>query len=134
MGVEFSKYDVADYIRDQDDAAAYLDLMAHDNDPKSFLEALGDTARAYSMHKIATEAGVSRESLYRSLSREGNPRFSTIVKVLDAMGLAFCVVTKEHLRQEAEEREARWQAEHPHAFDDEPTEDEEEAESQIGRL
>ena len=108
--------------------------MAHDNDPKSFLEALGDTARAYSMHKIATEGWrVSREPVPLAEPR-GNPRFSTIVKVLDAMGLAFCVVTKEQLRQEAEEREARWQAEHPHAFDDDPTEDEEEAESQIGRL
>lgn len=120
METESSKFDVADYIHNQDEAAMYLGSIAEDNDPTFFLEALGDTARAYSMHKIATEAGVSRESLYRSLSREGNPRFSTIVKVLDAMGLAFCVVTKEQLRQEAEEREARWQAEHPHAFGDEP--------------
>lgn len=120
MGIDFSKYDTADYIRDQDDAAVYLDLTAHDNDPESFLEAIGDVARAYSMHAIATEAGVSRESLYRSLSREGNPRFSTIVKVLDAMGLAFRVTTKKQLQQEAEEEEARWQAEHPNAFGDEP--------------
>ena len=57
------------------------------------------------MHRIATDAGVSRESLYRSLSKDGNPRFSTIVKVLDAMGLAFRVVTKEQVAHEAAGRE-----------------------------
>lgn len=120
MATESSKFDAADYIHNQEEAAMYLGSVAEDNDPAFFLEAIGDVARAYSMHAIATEAGVSRESLYRSLSREGNPRFSTIVKVLDAMGLAFRVTTKKQLRQEAEEEEARWQAEHPNAFGDEP--------------
>ena len=105
MATEFSKFDVADYIFDREDAATYLGLVAEDNDPAFFLEALGDAARAYSMHRIATDAGVSRESLYRSLSKDGNPRFSTIVKVLDSMGLSFRVVTKEQIAHEAAGRE-----------------------------
>ena len=49
--------------------------------------ALGDIARAKGMTDIAREAGLGRESLYKALSREGNPEFSTVLKVVRALGL-----------------------------------------------
>jgi probable addiction module antidote protein len=53
--------------------------------------AIGDVARAKGMAAIAREAGVSRESLYKALSSEGNPELGTILKVLKAMQLRLCV-------------------------------------------
>ena len=48
---------------------------------------LGDIARAKGMSQIAREAGLGRESLYKALSPTGNPEFSTILKVVGALGL-----------------------------------------------
>lgn len=56
-----------------------------------FQTALGKVAKARGMSSIAKEANVSRESLYRSLSAEGNPSFQTISKVLASMGLRLTI-------------------------------------------
>ena len=55
-------------------------------DAKLVATALGDVARVKGMSALAKQAGVSRESLYRALSEEGNPQLSTVLKVLDALG------------------------------------------------
>jgi len=49
--------------------------------------ALGDIARAKGMTQVAKETGLSRESLYRALSADGNPSFATVLKVTKALGL-----------------------------------------------
>lgn len=94
MEVTFTSWNPVDYINDAEDAAATLSAAAEYHDPEFFLSALGDVARAYSMGKIADAAGVSRESLYRSLSATGNPRFATVMKALTAMGLELQVVER----------------------------------------
>jgi probable addiction module antidote protein len=60
-------------------------------DPAFVADALGVVARARGMSEVAREAGVSRESLYRALSAEGNPEFGTVMKVAQALGLRFSV-------------------------------------------
>jgi probable addiction module antidote protein len=62
-----------------------------DGDPALVSAALGDIARARGMTQIAKAAGVSRESLYRALSADGNPEFATIMKVMKAMGLQLSI-------------------------------------------
>ena len=57
-------------------------------------EAVGAVARAAGMASVARKTGLSRESLYRSLSAQGNPELATLVKVLDALGLAFDIQPK----------------------------------------
>lgn len=84
--VNVSTWDASDYINDEQDAIDYLDAVAETGDPALMQAALGDIARARGMGRIAAEAGVGRESLYKSLSREGNPSFRTIVKVVRALG------------------------------------------------
>jgi probable addiction module antidote protein len=73
--------------------AAYLDLWLDEfsDDVSGIARAVGDIARAKGMTQVAKEAGLSRESLYRALSQEGNPSFSTILKVLAAVGLKLSV-------------------------------------------
>ncbi len=68
--------------------AAYLEAVLEEGDPALIAAALGDIARAKGgIAKIARETGLGRESLYKALSPEGNPEFSTILKVMRALGL-----------------------------------------------
>ena len=82
-------YDVAEYLRTPAEMAAYLDAWLEDapDDPAGIARALGDIARAKGMSQVAKDAGLSRESLYRALSAEGNPSFATILKVTKALGV-----------------------------------------------
>ena len=82
-------YDVAAQLRTPEEMAAYLDawLAEAPDDPKGIARALGDIARAKGMTKVARDAGLSRESLYKALSENGNPSFATILKVARALGL-----------------------------------------------
>lgn len=82
-------YDVAEHLRTPEEMAAYLDawLSEAPDDAAGIARALGDIARAKGMSQIAKEAGLSRESLYRALSSEGNPSFATILKVTKALGV-----------------------------------------------
>ncbi|MDZ4688942.1 MAG: putative addiction module antidote protein [Planctomycetaceae bacterium] len=84
-------YDVAEYLSTPADMAAYLDAWLEDapDDPAGIARALGDIARAKGMSQVAKDAGLSRESLYRALSADGNPSFATILKVAKALGVRF---------------------------------------------
>jgi len=74
-------------------AANYLNTALNDS-PQMFLEAVRDVAQARQMTRVARNAGVTRESLYKATSPAGNPTFETFVAVLGAMGLTFEVVAK----------------------------------------
>lgn len=84
-----TKYDVAEHLRTPKEMAAYLEacLRDADGDAAFIAKALGDIARAKGMSQVARDAGLSRESLYKSLSGERNPDFDTILKVMNALGL-----------------------------------------------
>lgn len=87
MAVNVSNWDVSEYLETEEDIAAYLNAVVEEGDPALLQAALGDVAKARGMSSIAKEAGVSRESLYKSLSANGNPSFQTISKVSRALGL-----------------------------------------------
>lgn len=84
--VNISKFDASEYIEDEQDAIAYLNAAAETGDPAMLQAAIGDVAKARGMGQIAKEAGVGRESLYKSLDKDGNPSFRTISKVINALG------------------------------------------------
>jgi probable addiction module antidote protein len=90
---KLAPYDVADHLRSPEEMAAYLDVWLDEfsDDVSGIARAVGDIARAKGMTQVATDAGLSRESLYRALSQEGNPSLSTILKVLAAVGLKLSV-------------------------------------------
>jgi len=75
-------------------AAKYLSAAIADS-REAFLVALRDVAEANKMARVAEEANVNRESLYRTLSKEGNPTLTTLSAVLDAMGLQIAVAQKQ---------------------------------------
>jgi probable addiction module antidote protein len=72
-------------------AAEYLNAAAEENDRRVYLAALRTVAEAKGMAKVAKAAGVPRESLYRALSSDGNPRLSTLRAILKAAGLRLAV-------------------------------------------
>lgn len=82
-------YDVADQLRSPEEMAAYLDAWFEEapEDAAGIARALGDIARARGMTQVARDAGLSRESLYKALSENGNPSFATILKVARAVGV-----------------------------------------------
>ncbi len=82
-------YDVAEQLRTPEEMAAYLDAWLEEapDDTSGIARALGDIARAKGMSQVAKEAGLSRESLYRALSADGNPSFATVLKVARALGV-----------------------------------------------
>ena len=84
--VNISNFYASEYIENEEDAIAYLNAAAETGDPALLQAVIGDIAKARGMGQIAKEAGVGRESLYKSLNKEGNPSFRTIVKVVDALG------------------------------------------------
>jgi probable addiction module antidote protein len=82
-------YDVAEQLRTPDEMAAYLDawLAEAPDDAAGIARALGDIARAKGMSQVARDTGLSRESLYKALSKNGNPSLATVLKVAKALGL-----------------------------------------------
>jgi probable addiction module antidote protein len=82
-----TKWDPATYLEDDESMVAYLEAALEDGDPAVVTAALGDIARAKGMTSVAEAAGLGRESLYKSLSREGNPELSTVLRVVKALGL-----------------------------------------------
>ncbi|PLW77124.1 addiction module antidote protein [Cohaesibacter celericrescens] len=86
MVIETTPYDVCDYLNSDEEIKAYLDEALASNDSKLIAHVLGNVARKIGMKKIAETTGLSRESLYKSLSDKGNPELATIIKVLNAIG------------------------------------------------
>ncbi len=84
-------------LQDPEEAAAYLNAALDDEAEKRaeiFLLALRDVAKARGIRQLAQDTQLSRESLYRTLSRKGNPRFSTLEAVLESVGLKLTVEVK----------------------------------------
>lgn len=80
-------WDPAEHLQTEEDMAAYLEAALGEGGPSLVAAALADIARAKGMTEFARETGLGRESLYKALSPSGNPEFSTILKVIGALGL-----------------------------------------------
>lgn len=89
MAEKFTRYDTADYLKSDQEMVAYLDACIEDDpgDGSLIRVALGTIARARGMSQLARDTGISREGLYQALSAEGNPEFSTVMKVIRALKL-----------------------------------------------
>ena len=76
-----------EHLETEEDMAAYLNVALEEGDLGLIMATLGDIARARRIAMVAQETGLGRESLYKSLSAEGNPEFATVLKVVRALGL-----------------------------------------------
>jgi probable addiction module antidote protein len=87
MPLKTLPWDVVDHLVSDDAIAAYLDACLDDGDPKLIAAALGDIARAKGVTDLAARTGLSAATLERCLSGDEVPAFSTILKVVEALGL-----------------------------------------------
>ena len=87
MAVRTKRFDSVDYLMTDEALAEYINAALETCDPAFIADGLGVVARAKGMAKVARQAGLRRESLYKALCAEGNPEFATVLKVVEALGL-----------------------------------------------
>ena len=81
-----TKFDIAEYLDTEELREGYLELVAKDGTQEELLRAINAVARARGMAETAREARITREGLYKALSPNGNPTFSTVWNILHAIG------------------------------------------------
>ena len=87
MALETSPWDSAELLDSPQAVAAYIEAAFEDGDPALITHALGVVARAKGMTQLARDAGVTREGLYKALTPDGDPKLSTFLAVLKALGM-----------------------------------------------
>ncbi len=80
-------FDASDYLDSEEVIAEYLAAALEDPDPRAFLAAVADVAKARGIADVAARSGLGRESLYKSLRPGAKPRFDTVRRILDVLGV-----------------------------------------------
>ena len=92
--VTYSTFEVSDHLNNETVIAEYLSLAAQDRNPDVLMMALSDVAKARGMAKVAKDAGLGRESLYKALRQGSKPRFETISAIMRALDMRLDVAAK----------------------------------------
>lgn len=87
MAIETTSFDAAEYLGDPESQAVLINDAFESGDPHYIAHALGIIARARGMTQLSRDSGVTREALYKALSKDGDPRLSTLTSVLSALGV-----------------------------------------------
>lgn len=85
--VNILEFDASAYLDNEETIAEYLSAALEDSDPNVFLSAIGHVAKARGMSAIAQESGLGRESLYKAFAPGAKPRYETVQKVLNSLGV-----------------------------------------------
>jgi probable addiction module antidote protein len=91
--VKIAPFDAADYMDNEEVIAEYLAAALEDPNPDVFLHAVGDVAKARGISKVAKDAGLGRESLYKALAPGAKIRYGTVRKLMDSLGVRLTVTT-----------------------------------------
>ena len=89
--MKLKTFDVIDFLDTDEVLVEYLNVALAENDPRHFAKAPGNVARAKGMSSIAEASGLGRQSLYRALSSEGNPRIDTLFRVLETLKVRLAI-------------------------------------------
>lgn len=87
MRKKLEKFDVSDYLDNERIITEYLTSILETGNISLLISAIGDIAKARGMGQVAEKSGLGRESLYKALKSDSQPRFETIVKVLDSLDI-----------------------------------------------
>ena len=94
MSIETFPFDPSEYLGSPESQAELLADAFHTGDAGYIAHALGVVARARGMTEIAKEAGVTREALYKALSLDGDPKLTTLLGVMKALGVELTAVKR----------------------------------------
>ena len=88
MSRKLKTFDASEHLDDSETIAEYLNAIIETGDQALLLSAIGDIAKATGMQKIANDSGLGRESLYKALAPGAKPRFETVFKIIQALGVS----------------------------------------------
>ncbi len=97
IGGPVKNFDASDYLDSEEAIAEYLTAALENPDPDAFLVAVRDVAKARGIATVAANAGLGRESLYKALRPGAKPRFDTVRRLLEALGVKLDI-TSPHSR------------------------------------
>jgi probable addiction module antidote protein len=92
MAIELKPYNPVEFFQNEEEIVSYLNNAYSDDDPSIFLIALGHIAKAKGMANLAKITGLNRESLYKALSGETQPRWDTIQRVMKGLNITLKAV------------------------------------------
>lgn len=96
MPLSTTRFDIQQHLETPQDRAAYVAAAFEDGDAELIIQVLSDVARAQGMTAVAREAGITREGLYKALGDGGDPRLSTVLGVIRALGMQLSIVSPSH--------------------------------------
>ncbi len=94
MGLSLRKFEMRELLQSDQDIALFLDEAYQEGGSELFMKCLELVARDVGMNVISEKSGLGKESLYKTLRPGKKPRFDTIVKILDSLGLTVTVQVK----------------------------------------
>ena len=89
--VKVAPFDASEYLDDEEVIAEYLTAALEARNPEVFLIAVANVAKARGIAKVAQDSGLGRESLYKALAPGAKPRYETVRKLMDALGVKLTV-------------------------------------------
>jgi probable addiction module antidote protein len=98
---KFAPFNAEEYLDNEEVIAEYLAAALEDPDPEVFMMAVSNVAKARGIAKIASDSGLGRESLYKALAPGAKPRFETVRKLVDALGVRWTVAPPTRSRRRA---------------------------------
>src|ERR1700689_2441115 len=88
---DVAPFEASKYLENEQVIAEYLGAALEDRNPNVFLQAVADVAKARGMSKVAKDAGLGRESLYKALAPGAKIRYDTVRKLLDSLAVRLTV-------------------------------------------
>jgi probable addiction module antidote protein len=82
-----SHFDASDYLDSEEAITEYLNAAIDDGDPEILMAAIADVVKARGLTKVAADAGLGRESLYKTLKPGSKPQLGTVMKLLHALNV-----------------------------------------------
>lgn len=84
---QLKPFDASEYLTNEETITEFLTASLEDPNPDVFLQALQEAAKARGMSQLAKDSGMNRESLYKALAPGAKPRYDTVLKVMNALGV-----------------------------------------------
>lgn len=92
---QLEDFDPSEFLDSPESIQAYIDKAVETGNPAFICDALGVVARAKGMSDLAKTTGLSRETLYRTLSSKGNPNLKTLLAIISALGVSLTLGQKQ---------------------------------------
>jgi probable addiction module antidote protein len=89
--IKLAPFDTSEHLDSKEVIEEYLKAALEDPNPDLFLLAVANVAKARGMAKVAKESGLGRESLYKALAPGAKPRYETVRKLMDSLGMRLTV-------------------------------------------